>query len=178
MYCFDSRRSKNVKSQFTFLLRFCWKLKFVTSAVFAPNPGFVKNDVIDHHLLRQGKHSHRSPSAVHGLAIHSGTSFTTPPEPVLFASCLSYCPVCLLIFYLPTLSVSQAVYRAVSRIESLIYLYRHIIHNRIWRREGRVYIYGFTRWFSNICMMIALLEAYVRSATLIFHLQNYRIDFD
>jgi len=108
-HCFDSHRSENVNSQFTSLLRFCSKLKFVTSAVFAPYPGFVKNDVIDHHLLRQGKHSHQSPSAVHGLAIHFETSFTALLEPLLFPPCLSYCRVCLLIFCLTTLSVSQAV---------------------------------------------------------------------
>jgi len=102
-HCFDSHRSENVISQFTFLLRFCWKLKFVTSAVFAPYPGFVKNDVIDHHLLRQGKHSHQSPSAVHGLAIHFETSFTALHEPLLFAPCLSYCRVCLLTLYSTTL---------------------------------------------------------------------------
>jgi len=87
----------------TFLARFCSKLKFVTSAVFAPYPGFVKNDVIDHHLLRQGKHSHKSPSAVHGLEIHFETSFTALREPLLFAPCLSYCRICLLILYSTTL---------------------------------------------------------------------------
>jgi len=90
---------ENVNRQFTFLLRIFSNLKFATSAVFAPYPGFVKNGVIDHHLLRQGKHSHQSPSAVHGLAIHSETSFTALHEPLMFAPCLSYCRVCLLIFY-------------------------------------------------------------------------------
>jgi len=103
-HSFGSHLSENVYSQFTYILgAILLEAEFVTSAVFAPYPGFVKNDVIDHHLLRQGKHSHKSPSAVHGLEIHFETSFTALREPLLFAPCLSYCRICLLILYSTTL---------------------------------------------------------------------------
>lgn len=115
-YCLDSHRSENVSSQFKFLLRFCSKLKFVTSAVFAPYPGFIKDDVIDHHLLRQGKHSHQSPSAVHGLANHFETSFTALLVSLLASPCLSYCRVRLFFngLFNDALSISGCIARSVT----------------------------------------------------------------
>jgi hypothetical protein len=50
--------------------------------------GSVKNDVIDHHLLRLGRHSHHPLSAVHGLTNHSQGVFHNYALPIRASVCL------------------------------------------------------------------------------------------